>query len=66
MDQRRAFAFIFCTVTLDMLAAGLMIPVLPHLILDFMSNDTAGAARVSACSRRCGRRCSSSPRRCSA
>ncbi|HEY4171362.1 MAG TPA: TCR/Tet family MFS transporter [Reyranella sp.] len=46
MDQRRAFAFIFCTVTLDMLAAGLMIPVLPHLILDFMGNDTAGAARV--------------------
>ena len=46
MDQRRAFAFIFCTVTLDMLAAGLMIPVLPHLILDFMGDDTAGAARV--------------------
>jgi DHA1 family tetracycline resistance protein-like MFS transporter len=46
MDQRRAFAFIFCTVTLDMLAAGLMIPVLPHLILVFMGNDTAGAARV--------------------
>jgi DHA1 family tetracycline resistance protein-like MFS transporter len=46
MDQRRAFAFIFCTVTLDMLAAGLMIPVLPHLILDFMGNDTAGAARI--------------------
>jgi DHA1 family tetracycline resistance protein-like MFS transporter len=33
-------------VTLDILAAGLMIPVLPHLILDFMGNDTAGAARV--------------------
>jgi DHA1 family tetracycline resistance protein-like MFS transporter len=46
MDQRRALAFIFCTVTLDVLAFGLMIPVLPRLILDFMGGDTAGAAEV--------------------
>lgn len=46
MDQRRALAFILCTVTLDVLAFGLMIPVLPRLILDFMGDDTAGAARV--------------------
>jgi Na+/melibiose symporter-like transporter len=39
MDQRRAFAFIFCTVTLDMLAAGLMIPVRPGL------RDRSGARR---------------------
>ena len=30
MNARRAFAFIFCTVTLDVLALGLMIPVLPQ------------------------------------
>jgi hypothetical protein len=46
MDQRRALAFIFCTMTLDVLAFGLMIPVLPRLILDFMGGDIAGAAEV--------------------
>lgn len=46
MDQRRATAFIFCTVTLDLLALGLMIPVLPHIVLGFMGGDTAGAAQV--------------------
>jgi DHA1 family tetracycline resistance protein-like MFS transporter len=46
MDQRRTLAFIFCTVTLDVLAFGLMIPVLPRIILEFMGGDTAGAARV--------------------
>ena len=35
MDQRRALAFIFCTVTLDVLAFGLMVPVLPRIILDW-------------------------------
>jgi MFS transporter, DHA1 family, tetracycline resistance protein len=46
MDQRRTLAFIFCTVTLDVLALGLMIPVLPRIILEFMGGDTASAARV--------------------
>jgi DHA1 family tetracycline resistance protein-like MFS transporter len=44
MNARRALAFIFCTVSLDVLALGLMIPVLPKLILGFMDGDTAGAA----------------------
>lgn len=44
MNSRRALAFIFCTVTLDVLALGLMIPVLPRIVLGFMDGDTAGAA----------------------
>ena len=46
MNGRRALAFIFCTVTLDVLALGLMIPVLPRLVLDFMGGDTGGGAQV--------------------
>ena len=46
MNARRALAFIFCTVTLDVLALGLMIPVLPTIVLGFMGGDTAGAAEV--------------------
>jgi DHA1 family tetracycline resistance protein-like MFS transporter len=43
---RAAFAFIFITVLLDMLALGIIIPVLPKLIKSFMGGDTAGAAHV--------------------
>ncbi|WP_428661199.1 TCR/Tet family MFS transporter [Reyranella sp.] len=46
MTSRRAIAFIFCTVTLDVLALGLMIPVLPRIVLGFMGGDTAGAAEM--------------------
>ena len=46
MNTRRALAFIFCTVTLDILALGLIIPVLPRLILDFEGGDTANAAQI--------------------
>ncbi|OJU34058.1 MAG: tetracycline resistance MFS efflux pump [Alphaproteobacteria bacterium 65-37] len=46
MNTRRALIFIFCTVTLDVLSLGLMIPVLPTLVLGFMDGDTAGAAEV--------------------
>ena len=46
MNARRALAFIFCTVTLDVLALGLMIPVLPRIVLGFMDNDTARAAEA--------------------
>lgn len=46
MNSRRALAFIFCTVALDVLALGLMIPVLPRIVLGFMGGDTAGAAEV--------------------
>jgi DHA1 family tetracycline resistance protein-like MFS transporter len=46
MNSRHALAFIFCTVTLDVLALGLMIPVLPRIVLGFMNGDTAGAAEM--------------------
>jgi MFS transporter, DHA1 family, tetracycline resistance protein len=46
MNARRALAFIFCTVALDVLALGVMIPVLPTIVLGFMGGDTAGAATV--------------------
>ncbi|MGH8078314.1 MAG: TCR/Tet family MFS transporter [Lysobacter sp.] len=39
-----ALAFIFITVLIDVLAFGLIIPVLPHLIEDFVGGDTAFAA----------------------
>jgi DHA1 family tetracycline resistance protein-like MFS transporter len=44
--RRAALGFIFITIVLDMFALGLVIPVLPHLVEDFMGGDTAGAARV--------------------
>ena len=46
MNTRRALAFIFCTVSLDVLALGVMIPVLPTIVLGFMGGDTAGAAEM--------------------
>ena len=44
--SRAAFAFIFVTVLLDMMALGIIIPVLPKLIKAFMGGDTVGAAHV--------------------
>jgi DHA1 family tetracycline resistance protein-like MFS transporter len=41
-----AVAFIFVTVMLDMLALGMIIPVLPLLIQEFRGGDTAAAART--------------------
>jgi DHA1 family tetracycline resistance protein-like MFS transporter len=41
---RAAFAFIFITVALDFLAAGVTIPVLPGLIAEFVRGDKARAA----------------------
>jgi DHA1 family tetracycline resistance protein-like MFS transporter len=41
-----ALAFILVTVALDMLALGIVIPVLPKLVLSFLEGDTAKAARV--------------------
>ena len=46
MNTRRALAFIFRTVALDVLALGVMIPVLPTIVLGFMGGDTAGAAEM--------------------
>jgi MFS transporter, DHA1 family, tetracycline resistance protein len=39
-------AFIFVTILLDMLALGLIMPILPKLVESFVDNDTARAARV--------------------
>jgi DHA1 family tetracycline resistance protein-like MFS transporter len=46
MNPKRALAFIFCTATLDVLALGMMIPVLPRLILDFEGGDAATASET--------------------
>jgi DHA1 family tetracycline resistance protein-like MFS transporter len=44
---RAAFIFIFITVMLDMLALGIMLPVLPKLIIDFEGGDRASAASIT-------------------
>jgi MFS transporter, DHA1 family, tetracycline resistance protein len=44
--RRAAFAFVFITVLLDMFAIGIIIPVLPKLVEDFMGGDTARAATI--------------------
>jgi DHA1 family tetracycline resistance protein-like MFS transporter len=44
--RRAALAFIFITIVLDILALGLIVPVLPKLIEDFLGGDTAGAAKI--------------------
>lgn len=41
-----AVAFIFVTILLDMLALGVVIPILPKLIESFVASDTASAARI--------------------
>jgi DHA1 family tetracycline resistance protein-like MFS transporter len=41
-----AVAFIFVTILLDMLALGLIMPILPKLVESFVNNDTARAARI--------------------
>lgn len=44
--RRATFAFIFVTVTLDMLALGIIVPVLPKLVLQFEGGDSASAAEI--------------------
>jgi DHA1 family tetracycline resistance protein-like MFS transporter len=44
--RRAAIAFIFITVVLDILALGVVIPVLPILIKDFVGGDTVHAATM--------------------
>jgi DHA1 family tetracycline resistance protein-like MFS transporter len=44
--RRAALAFIFITVTLDTLALGMIIPVLPKLVERFMGGNTGAAAEV--------------------
>jgi DHA1 family tetracycline resistance protein-like MFS transporter len=43
-SRQAAFAFVFITVLLDMLALGMVIPVLPKLIESFLAGDTARAS----------------------
>ena len=44
--RQAAVIFILVTVTLDMLAIGLIAPVLPKLVLDFLGGDAPGAAKM--------------------
>src|ERR1700722_14453858 len=44
--RRAAATFIFFTVTLDMLALGMIAPVLPRLIESFLHGDTSSAAKM--------------------
>jgi DHA1 family tetracycline resistance protein-like MFS transporter len=44
--RRAAVIFIFITVVLDILALGIIIPVLPVLVEDFLGGDTARAATM--------------------
>jgi DHA1 family tetracycline resistance protein-like MFS transporter len=44
--RRAAIAFIFVTVVLDVLAFGIIIPVLPRLVEDFLGGNTARAAEI--------------------
>ncbi len=44
--SRAAFIFIFITLVLDVLALGVVIPVLPKLVETFLAGDTAAAARM--------------------
>ena len=43
--RKAAVVFILVTVTLDMLALGLIAPVLPKLVLNFLGGETASAAK---------------------
>jgi MFS transporter, DHA1 family, tetracycline resistance protein len=43
---RAAFAFIFVTVVIDMLALGIVIPVFPHLIAEFRGGNISSAATL--------------------
>ena len=46
VPRKGAFAFIFATVTLDMLAFGVIAPVFPKLVINFVGGDTAKAAAI--------------------
>ncbi|HET8709755.1 MAG TPA: TCR/Tet family MFS transporter [Spongiibacteraceae bacterium] len=44
--RKPAFIFVFLTVVLDMLALGMVIPVLPKLVVTFSGGDTARGAEI--------------------
>jgi len=43
--RKAALVFIFVTVLIDILAFGLIIPVLPHLLMQFVGNDMVRAVK---------------------
>jgi DHA1 family tetracycline resistance protein-like MFS transporter len=43
--RRHALAFVFITVALDMIAIGIIVPVLPKLIVNFLGGNLASAAQ---------------------
>src|SRR5271165_5275110 len=44
--RRAAVAFIFVTITLDMLAMGMIAPVLPRLVTNFLGGNEPRAAQI--------------------
>jgi DHA1 family tetracycline resistance protein-like MFS transporter len=44
--QRAAFVFIFITLLIDMMALGLIMPILPKLVASFVSDDASASAEV--------------------
>ena len=44
--REAAFVLIFATVLLDMLAVGIIIPVLPKLVFDFLGGDAGETAKI--------------------
>jgi len=47
MRPQLAFAFIFVTVLLDSIGFGIIMPVVPHLIMDISGDTLTNAARIS-------------------
>src|SRR5437763_1271523 len=44
VKRHAAFGFIFVTVMLDMVGLGIVVPIIPKLISDFLGGDTARAS----------------------
>ena len=44
--RRAALVFIFITIVLDVLALGMIVPVLPRLVVDFSGGDPARGAEI--------------------
>ncbi|MDY7232863.1 TCR/Tet family MFS transporter [Hyalangium rubrum] len=44
--RQAALAFIFITVALDMLAVGMIVPILPKLVVSFLNGDTVRSAEI--------------------
>ena len=44
--RRAAFVFIFITLLIDMMALGLIMPILPKLVASFVSDDASASAEV--------------------